>query len=232
MMTDLLQRPFSCFVTGTDTEIGKTLVACALVHLQVQRGWRVAAMKPVAAGAVWQGDRWCNEDADALAKVASLALPSQVTSPYVFSTPAAPHLAAAAQQVEIDPACILQSFERVRSQAEAVVVEGVGGFCVPLNDHYDTADMARDLRLPVVLVVGMRLGCISQALLSVEAIRARGLQVLGWVANVVDPHMLFLEENIQAIAQRIPAPMLGCIPRLAQAEAAVAASYLTAFTSN
>jgi dethiobiotin synthetase len=141
-------------------------------------------------------------------------------------------LAAAAQQVQIDPACILQSFERVRSQAQAVVVEGVGGFCVPLNEHYDTADMARDLRLPVVVVVGMRLGCISQALLSVEAIRARGLPLLGWVANVVDPHMLFLEENIQSIAQRIHAPMLGCIPRLAQPDPAMAASYLTALTSD
>ncbi|MBP7920579.1 MAG: dethiobiotin synthase [Limnohabitans sp.] len=227
-----LQTPFSCFVTGTDTEIGKTLVASALVYRQAQQGFRVAAMKPVAAGAYLHEGRWCNEDVDALAQVASVDLPVSDTSPYIFQTPAAPHLAAAAQQVHIDPALILRSFEHVRTQAQAVVVEGVGGFCVPLNDHYDTADLARDLGLPVVLVVGMRLGCISQALLTAEAIRARGLDLLGWVANVVDPQMLYLEENIQAIAQRIHAPLLGSIPRLVQPDAAAAATHLTAFPSS
>ena len=226
-----LQLPFSCFVTGTDTEIGKTLVASALVYLQAQQAFLVAAMKPVAAGAVWHDNRWLNDDVEALARVASVKLPAKDTSPYIFQTSAAPHLAAAAEQVQIDPALILRCFQHVRAQAQAVVVEGVGGFCVPLNENYDTADLARDLKLPVVLVVGMRLGCISQALLTAEAIRARGLQLMGWVANVVDPQMLYLKENIQAIDQRITAPLMGCIPRLVQPDAAAAAAYLKGFNS-
>jgi len=224
--------PFSCFVTGTDTEIGKTLVASALVYQQARQGFRVAAMKPVAAGALWHEGRWCNDDVDALAQVASVNLPVSETSPYIFQTPAAPHLAAAAQQIQIDPTLILRCFDNVRAQAQAVVVEGVGGFCVPLSDHYDTADLARDLGLPVVLVVGMRLGCISQALLTAEAIRTRGLELRGWVANLVDPQMLYLEENIQAIAQRIHAPMWGSLPRLVQPDAAAAAAHLTALPSS
>ena len=120
----------------------------------------------------------------------------------------------------IDRKHLLNCYQQVRAQADAVVVEGVGGFRVPLNDNYDTADMAKDLGLPVVLVVGMRLGCISQALLTAEAIAARGLSLMGWVANTVDSHMLYPQENIDAIAQRINAPLLGHIPRLEVADAA------------
>ena len=215
-------QAFSCFVTGTDTEIGKTLVASALVHMQALRGWRVAAMKPVAAGAEWRDDRWCNDDVDALAACVSVKLPQEITTPYLFQTPAAPHIAAASQGKVIDRQHLLNCYQQVRAQADAVVVEGVGGFRVPLNDSYDTADMAKDLDLPVVLVVGMRLGCISQALLTAEAIAARGLSLMGWVANTVDPHMLYPQENIDAIAQRINAPFLACIPRLEVADASTA----------
>ena len=215
-------QAFSCFVTGTDTEIGKTLVASALVHMLALRGWRVAAMKPVAAGAEWRDDRWCNDDADALAACVSVKLPQEITTPYLFQTPAAPHIAAASEGKVIDRQHLLNCYQQVRAQADAVVVEGVGGFRVPLNDSYDTADMAKDLDLPVVLVVGMRLGCISQALLTAEAIAARGLSLMGWVANTVDPHMLYPQENIDAIAQRINAPLLACIPRLEVADASTA----------
>jgi dethiobiotin synthetase len=215
-------QAFSCFVTGTDTEIGKTLVASALVRMQALRGWRVAAMKPVAAGAEWRDDRWCNDDVDALAACVSVKLPQEMTTPYLFQTPAAPHIAAASEGKVIDRQHLLNCYQQVRAQADAVVVEGVGGFRVPLNDSYDTADMAKDLDLPVVLVVGMRLGCISQALLTAEAIAARGLSLMGWVANTVDPHMLYPQENIDAIAQRINAPLLACIPRLEVADASTA----------
>ena len=217
-------QAFSCFVTGTDTEIGKTLVSSALVHMQAQRGWRVAAMKPVAAGAEWRDGRWCNEDVDALASRVSVTLPQEITSPYIFQTPAAPHIAAFLENKDIDSKHLLDCYRQVRAQTDAVVVEGVGGFRVPLNDSYDTADMAADLGLPVVLVVGMRLGCISQALLTAEAIASRGLSLMGWVANSVDPHMLYLQENIDAIAQRIKAPLLACIPRLEVADAKTAAA--------
>ena len=215
-------QAFSCFVTGTDTEIGKTLVASALVHMQALRGWRVAAMKPVAAGTEWRDGRWCNEDVDALAAYVSVKLPQEITTPYLFQTPAAPHIAASLEGKAIDRQHLLHCFKQVSAQADTVVVEGVGGFCVPLNDSYDTADMAKDLGLPVVLVVGMRLGCISQALLTAEAIASRGLSLMGWVANTVDPHMLYPQENIDAITQRINAPLLGCIPRLEVADAATA----------
>jgi len=218
-------QAFSCFVTGTDTEIGKTLVSSALVHMQAQRGWRVAAMKPVAAGAEWRDGRWCNEDVDALASRVSVTLPQEITSPYIFQTPAAPHIAAFLENKDIDSKHLLDCYRQVRAQTDAVVVEGVGGFRVPLNDSYDTADMAADLGLPVVLVVGMRLGCISQALLTAEAIASRGLSLMGWVANSVDPHMLYLQENTDAIAQRIKAPLLACIPRLEVADATTTAAF-------
>lgn len=232
MNHSLPSHAFSCFVTGTDTEIGKTLVASALVFLQAQRGHRVAAMKPIAAGTEWRNGRWCNDDVDTLAACASVALPQQITTPYLFKAAAAPHIAARLEDVLIDRLHILSCFEQARAQSEAVVVEGVGGFCVPLNDSYDTADMAKDLNLPVILVVGMRLGCINQALLTSEAIAKRGLKLMGWVANRVDAHMLYAQENIQAIAQRIDAPLLGTVPRLEVASAAAAAACLSAPTSN
>ena len=220
------EHAFSCFVTGTDTEIGKTLVSSALVYLQAQQGHRVAAMKPVAAGTEWRDGRWCNEDVDHLAACVSVSLPQEVTTPYLLKAPAAPHIASSLENKVIDPLNILSCYVQVRAQADAVVVEGVGGFCVPLNDSYDTADMAKDLNLPVVLVVGMRLGCINQALLTSEAIAARGLKLMGWVANSVDQHMLYPQENIETIAGRINAPLLGTIPRLDVANASSAAAYL------
>lgn len=225
MNQSLPLHPFSCFVTGTDTEIGKTLVASALVYLQAQRGHRVAAMKPVAAGTELRNGRWCNEDVDHLAACVSVSLPQQMTTPYLFKAAAAPHIAASLENRGIERSHLLSCYEQVKAQADALVVEGVGGFCVPLNDSYDTADMANDMNLPVVLVVGMRLGCINQALLTSEAIASRGLNLMGWVANSVDKHMLYAHENIEAIAQRINAPLLGSIPRLEVANASSAATF-------
>jgi dethiobiotin synthetase len=216
--------PFSCFVTGTDTEIGKTLVSCALLHAFGSSGARVVGMKPVAAGAVWRDGAWCNEDVEALATAASLKLPQNLIAPYVLSTPAAPHIAAAIDGVRIDPAHILHCYQQLHAKADAVVVEGVGGFCVPLSDNFDTADLAQQLALPVILVVGLRLGCISQALLTAQAIAARGLVLAGWVANTVDPGMAYVQENIQALRARLHAPLLGHLPRFAQPSAALAAS--------
>jgi dethiobiotin synthetase len=222
-----LSGVFSCFVAGTDTEIGKTLVSAALLHILVQRGVQVAAMKPVAAGAVWAHDAWHNDDADMLAAEVNVPLPQTLTTPYLLQTPAAPHIAAAIDNVVIDPSHIQHCFHQVSAKAQAVVVEGVGGFRVPLTNSYDTADMAQQLGLPIILVVGMRLGCISQAMLTVEAIQARGLKLAGWVANTVDPQMGYVQENIQALQQRISAPLLGHIPRLDVPTAAAAANYLS-----
>lgn len=219
-------KPWSCFVTGTDTEIGKTLISSALIHAQAAAGVRVAGMKPIAAGAQWLDGAWHNEDVDALAAEVSCSLPSELTTPYLLQTPAAPHLAAALEGVTIEPQKILASYREVRAQAQAVVVEGVGGFRVPLTETFDTADLAQQLALPVVLVVGLRLGCISMALLTAEAIAARGLHLAGWVANTVDPDMTMLEGNLQALRERLSAPLLGVVPRLIQASAAAAAAHL------
>ena len=221
-----LSSAFSCFVTGTDTEIGKTLVSAALIHRMAQRQVRVAGMKPIAAGAQWQDGAWHNDDVDLLAAEVSVQLPVALTTPYLFQTPAAPHIAAALEKQTIQLPHILDCFAQVQQQAQAVVVEGVGGFRVPLNDAHDTADLAQQLALPVVLVVGLRLGCISQALLTLEAIQSRGLSVMGWVANTVDPDMGHLQGNIDTLRARIAAPLLGHIPRLSAPSAALAATYL------
>jgi dethiobiotin synthetase len=221
-----MSAAFSCFVTGTDTEIGKTLVSSALLHALGRQGVRAAGMKPVAAGTELRNGVWHNDDVDQILAAAPLKLPRELTTPYLLRTPAAPHIAAEIDGVTIEARRILDCYAQVRAQAEAVVVEGVGGFCVPLTADYDTADLARDLDLPLVLVVGLRLGCISHALLTAEAISTRGLKLAGWVANTVDPAMGHLVGNIDALAARLDAPLLGHVPRLDHPIAAKAASYL------
>jgi dethiobiotin synthetase len=217
-------KAFSCFVTGTDTEIGKTLVSSALLHALGTAGVRAAGMKPLAAGAALRDGVWHNDDVDQILAASPLKLPRELTTPYLLRTPAAPHIAAAIDGVSIEPGKILDHYAQVRAQAEAVVVEGVGGFRVPLTDDFDTADLAQQLGLPVILVVGLRLGCISQALLTADAIAARGLTLAGWVANTLDPAMPHMADNIDAIARRIGAPLLGHVPRFEHPTAAAAAA--------
>lgn len=202
------------FVAGTDTEIGKTLVASSLLRTLTQTGLRTAAMKPVAAGAELRQGVWRCDDADALAAQASVALPAALATPYLLCRPVAPHIAAAQEGRTIMLSHILECYSQIAQCADVVVVEGVGGFRVPLSQQVDTADLALQLGLPVILVVGLRLGCISHALLSAEAISARGLQLAGWVANTVDADMLDMDANVDALASRIAAPLLGKIPRL------------------
>jgi len=217
------------FVAGTDTEIGKTLIAASLLHALTKTGVRTAGMKPVAAGAELRDGVWHNDDADALAAQASVALPGTLATPYLLRQPTAPHIAAALEERPIALPHIVACYQQITALADAVVVEGVGGFRVPLNDTTDTADLAQQLALPVVLVVGLRLGCISHALLTVEAIAARGLQLAGWVVNTVDPDMLNSDATVDALASRIDAPLLGRVPRLPVPAAelvAAAAGYL------
>lgn len=204
----------ACFVTGTDTGIGKTMVASALVYLYARAGARAVGMKPVAAGAERVNGQWCNEDVGRLGAASSIDLPQAVTAPYLLRTPAAPHIAAQIEDVAIEPARLLEAFAELQRHADCVIVEGVGGFRVPLADGWDTADLARTLQLPVVLVVGLRLGCINHALLTAEAVLARGLELVGWVANSTHDDMPYEAENIQAIAQRLNAPLWGHVPRL------------------
>lgn len=204
----------SYFVTGTDTGIGKTLIASALVYGYGQRGLKAVGMKPVAAGCVEHEDSLLSEDVSMLMAAGNVAAPLEIHNPYAFKPAIAPHIAAARSGVVIRFEAIQRAYEELTTLADMVVVEGVGGFRVPLRDDLDTADMAQALHIPVILVVGMRLGCLSHALLTVEAIRARGLELAGWVANQVDPQMSVYEENLQALEQRIAAPCLGRIPYL------------------
>lgn len=221
-----MSAALACFVTGTDTEIGKTLVSSALLHALAQQGVRAAGMKPVAAGAEWRDGVWRNEDTDILSAAANVALPVELATPYLLRDATAPHIAAAQEGVSIDLAHILACYKRVAAMADAVVVEGVGGFRVPLNEQHDTADLAQQLGLPVILVVGLRLGCLNHALLTAEAIVARGLTLAGWVANVIDLGMRHGLANIEALTARLPAPLLGCVPRLPAALPAAAAAHL------
>ena len=179
----MAQSALNFFVTGTDTEIGKTLVSCALLHAMAQQGLQCIGMKPVAAGAECINGVWSNEDVTALIAASTVQADARLVNPYLFRLAAAPHIAARQEQRAIELAPILQSYRQLSALAQAVVVEGVGGFRVPFNAKEDSADLAQQLGLPVLLVVGMRLGCISQALLTAEAIRARGLTLAGWVAN-------------------------------------------------
>ncbi|TFW24527.1 dethiobiotin synthase [Duganella callida] len=218
---------FSCFVTGTDTEIGKTLISSAMLHALVQRGVRACGMKPVAAGTELHDDgKWHNDDCDRLAAAGNVHLLQSITTPFLLKEPAAPHIAAELEGITISPVPILAAYVEINAASDAVVVEGVGGFRVPLNDEFDTADLAEQLALPVVLVVGLRLGCISHALLTVEAIQSRGLTLAGWVANETQADMAFADENVLALELRIPAPLLGRVPRLEDPSAEAAAGYI------
>ncbi|MFZ2854175.1 MAG: dethiobiotin synthase [Rhodocyclaceae bacterium] len=197
------------FVAGTDTEVGKTFVSCALLHAMRGRGWKALGMKPVAAGLDAEGK---NDDVEQLLTAASAAAPRELINPYAFRAAIAPHIAASEEGRTIELGVIVAAFNELQGLADAVLVEGVGGFCVPLGPTHDTADLAVALGLPVILVVGMRLGCISHALLTEQAIAAHGLHLAGWVANRIDPAMLRFDENLAALQARIKAPLLGVVP--------------------
>ena len=204
-----MTRGATYFITGTDTEVGKTLVTCALLHAARQQGLRAVGMKPVAAGTDSNGR---NEDVERLDAASSFTAAPELVNPYCFSAPIAPHIAAAETGCVIDLAVIQTAFDKLSAQADLTLVEGAGGILVPLGTGLDTADLAAHLKLPVILVVGLRLGCINHALLSAEAIVNRGLVLAGWVANNIDPRMARRAENLAALTERLPAPLLGVLP--------------------
>lgn len=189
------------FVTGTDTGIGKTTVSCALLRSFSRLGLASAGMKPVSSG---------GGDAARLAAAGSLPVPPDLANPYDLPDPLAPHIAARRAGVAIDAGTIVRAYENI--WADIVIVEGIGGFLVPLNEEQDTSDLARMLGLPVILVVGMRLGAINHALLTRDAVKSRGLELAGWVANRMDPGMQAFDEVLEAITGRIDAPLLDVVP--------------------
>ncbi|MDV7211189.1 dethiobiotin synthase [Azotobacter beijerinckii] len=215
------------FIAGTDTEIGKTTVACGLLHAARRAGLSTAAAKPVASDCRGTAAGLRNGDALALLGECSLALDYAEVNPFAFAPAIAPHLAAREVGIELNVAALLAPVHKVLARgADFTLVEGAGGWRVPLAGRESLSDLAVALGLPVILVVGVRLGCINHAVLTMEAIARDGLELAGWVANVVDPATSRLDENLATLAERLPAPCLGCIPRLPEASPAAVAAHL------
>ncbi len=214
------------FITGTDTEIGKTWISCGLMSALTQQGLRVVGMKPVASGCLRTPQGMRNEDALRLQALSSLEASYEDINPYAFEPAIAPHIAAREAGVSICFQTIQKTAERLADEADYLTVEGVGGWRVPLGDDGDVAALAKVLRLPVVLTVGVRLGCINHALLSAEAIQADGLSLAGWVGNIIDPVAPCLEDNLQALRNGIQAPCLGVVPFLSEYNPERLAGYL------
>lgn len=214
------------FVTGTDTGIGKTTVSCALLHAFAAQGKRVVGMKPIAAGS--ESGQWL--DVEQLLAASNVNVTRQQINPYAFDPPISPHIAAQQAGTEIDLSVIHRAYLELSKQAEIVIVEGVGGFLAPINQHQTGADFARVLGLPVILVVGMRLGCLNHALLTAQAIRTAGLTLAGWVANCIDPQMLVLAQNITTLKQRLNCPLLGVLPFDSEMDAQKGAEFLDVAT--
>lgn len=191
------------FITGTDTNVGKTYVACQLMREYVALGYKVIGMKPVAAGEDLVNGEWVNDDVLKLEAASSVVAPRELINPYSFKEAIAPHIAAESAGVEIKISVIKNAFEELKKLADIVIVEGAGGFLVPLNNTENMADLATALDIPIILVVGMKLGCINHSLLTLEAIKARNLKLHGWVANKIAPDMAFCEENIATITQKM-----------------------------
>jgi dethiobiotin synthetase len=218
-------------VTGTDTGVGKTLVACSLLRAFAARGMTAVGMKPVAAGLERVGERLQHADVEQLIAAGNVSAPRDLVNPYCLARPIAPHIAADMEGITVDIERMVRCYQELAARADVVVVEGVGGFRVPLGAGTDTAQLAARLALPVVLVVGMRLGCLNHALLTTEAIAARRLKLAGWVANHIDPDMAAANENVHALEQRIPAPLLARIEHAAVPDPRrVASQFLSSLT--
>ena len=196
------------FITGTDTGVGKTEIACALLRAYVTSGFAAVGMKPIAAGARSVRGSLHNDDVERIRAAGNVRVARRVINPYLFAPPIAPHLAAERIGGRIDLALIARAYRSLARGADIVIVEGAGGLLVPLNERADSADLARRMRLPVLLVVGMRLGCLSHALLTQAAMAARGLQFAGWFANRIDPRMRAYRGNVETLERRLDAPLL------------------------
>lgn len=197
------------FITGTDTGVGKTIVSLYLMRHLKKSGRQVACMKPVSAGCEMIGNGLRNDDALRLQAESTVELPYEWINPYAFEPPIAPHIAAEHAGVKIDKEFVKKNYDKIAAKSEFTIVEGAGGWLVPINDKESMADIAIALGLPVILVVGMRLGCLNHALLTANSIEQSGLEFAGWIANQIDPGMLNQEDNMQSLKQRISTPLLG-----------------------
>ena len=204
------------FVTGTDTDCGKTAISLGLMAAWQARGHRVLGMKPVATGCDPSPAGLRNGDALRLQAQGSTAAPYDLVNPYAFEPPIAPHIAAGQAGVEIESGPIAEAYRALAAASDRVVVEGVGGWRVPLSTSLSVSDLPQVLDLPVILVVGLKLGCLNHALLTAESIRTRGCTLAGWVGNGIDPEMQSRDENLASLAALIQAPCLGVVPWLSQ----------------
>ena len=217
---------FALYVTGTDTGIGKTLASCALLHALRVHGLRAAGMKPVASGCERLDAEWRNADALALQAAGEPGVAYADINPFALEHPLAPELAARDAGVEVSLLPILAAHARLADNADALIIEGVGGWAAPLSASLMQADLVRALRLPVLLVVGLRLGCLNHALLSARAIAADGAHLAGWIASHVDPDMARVEDNIEMLRARLPAPCWGVLPHAPDADPVAMARHL------
>ena len=211
------------FVTGTDTGVGKTVVATALLHAFAHAGERVIGMKPVASGMRDGGLAHSNEDVEALVAASNVDAPIELVNPYCFAPAIAPHLAARQAGVDLSIEHIHACHEALARLAGCVIVEGAGGLLVPLNANADWRDVVEALQVPVILVVGMRLGCLNHALLTADALHSRGLSFAGWVANRIEADMPLFDENVETLRARLSAPLVGIMPHSPDANRARAA---------
>jgi dethiobiotin synthetase len=215
------------FIAGTDTDVGKTTIAAGLLHAARLQGLSTLGAKPVASGCTSTPKGLRNSDAQALIDESSIKLAYEEVNPFAFEPAIAPHVAAREAGVVLEVAVLSRAMRHVLDQgADFTLVEGAGGWRVPLSNHANLSDLAIALKLPVILVVGVRLGCINHALLSAEAIARDGLQLAGWVANIIEPRTSRLEENLASLAERLPAPCLGRVPKLKLATADAVAEHL------
>ena len=212
------------FITGTDTEIGKTHATCALLAHAVTAGRRAVALKPVAAGVDAEGR---NDDVQRLMYASNVTLAQNIINPWLLDEPVSPHIAARHAGLEITLPPILRCYQTACEQAEFILVEGVGGLYAPLSDTLSQPDLIRALDIPVILVVGLRLGCLNHALLTVAALAQEGCHLAGWIGNQVDPAFEAQADNIATLRQRIAAPCLGILPYDSQASLNTLASSIT-----
>lgn len=226
--TKTRMNPHAFFITGTDTEIGKTTIATALLYKAKQQGLSTLACKPIASGCTFTPVGLRNEDALLLQAQCSLAIRYETVNPYAFEPAIAPHIAAQQAQQTIELDALNHAIQHVlNKQAQLTLIEGAGGWHVPLNSNERLSDVAVKLALPVIVVVGMRLGCINHALLTVESIQRSGLPLAGWVANQLQPQHPTDRESIHYLTEQLPCPLLGVVPFLTPPSAEACASYLS-----
>ncbi|RXJ70377.1 dethiobiotin synthase [Veronia nyctiphanis] len=200
------------FITGTDTEVGKTFASVALIQALINKGYKVAGYKPVAAGTEETAEGLCNPDAVALKAVSNVSMTYQEANPCLLDTPCSPHIAADIEKRDVSLAALSDGLHSLTERSDIVIVEGAGGWHVPVSDDASLSEWVRDEQLAVIMVVGMKLGCLNHALLTAQAIRHDGLLIKGWIANCVDPNAQFLDEMIETLNKRLDTPCLGVLP--------------------